>query len=60
MPEIFVTSNSVIYCTYVPGKPGICFAVYDECKYSDTFWLAVLVCLYSTPSHYHHSIQFNP
>ena len=30
--------------TYVPGKPGICFhyyfAVYDECKYSDTFWLA--------------------
>ena len=26
------------------GKPGICFhyycAVYDECKYSDTFWLA--------------------
>ena len=29
---------------HVPGKPGICFhyycAVYDECKYSDTFWLA--------------------
>ena len=41
---MFVTSYSVIYCIYVPGKPGICFhyhcAVYDECKYSDTFWLA--------------------
>ena len=29
---------------YISGKTGICFhyhcAVYDECKYSDTFWLA--------------------
>ena len=44
VPEVFVTSYSVTYCIYVPGKPGICFhyycAVYDECKYSDTFWLA--------------------
>ena len=44
VPEMFVTSYSVAYCIYVPGKPGICFrkycAVYDECKYSDTFWLA--------------------
>ena len=44
VPEMFVTSYSVTYCTYVPGKPGICFhyycAVYDECKYSYTFWLA--------------------
>ena len=41
---MFVTSYSVTYCIYVLGKPGICFhyyyAVYDECKYSDTFWLA--------------------
>ena len=41
---MFVTSYSVTYCIYVPGQPGICFhyycAVYDECKYSDTFWLA--------------------
>ena len=41
---MFVTSYSVTYCIYVSGKPGICFryycAVYDECKYSDTFWLA--------------------
>ena len=44
VPEMFVASYSVTYCTYVPGKAGICFhyycAVYDECKYSDTFWLA--------------------
>ena len=44
VPEMFVTSYSVTYCIYVPGKPGICFhyhcAVYDECKYSDTFRLA--------------------
>ena len=42
--EMFVTSYSITYCIYVPGKPGIrvqyyC-AVYDEHKYSDTFWLA--------------------
>ena len=44
VPEMFVTWYSVTYHIYVPGKPGICFyyycAVYDECKYSDTFWLA--------------------
>ena len=44
VPEMFVTSYSVTYCIYVPRKPVICFhhycAVYDECKYSDTFWLA--------------------
>ena len=41
---MFVTSYSVTYCICVPREPGICFhyycAVYDECKYSDTFWLA--------------------
>ena len=44
VPPMFVTSHSVTYCIYVPGKPGTCFhyhcAVYDECKYSDTLWLA--------------------
>ena len=44
VPGMFVTSYSVTYCIYFPGKPGICFryycAVYDERKYSDTFWLA--------------------
>ena len=33
----------ITYCTCVPGEPGTCFhyycAVYDECKYSDTFLL---------------------
>ena len=41
---MFLTSYSVTYCMYIPGKPGICFhyycAVYDEWKYSDTSWLA--------------------
>ena len=44
VPEMFITSYSVSDYIYVPAKPGICFhyycAVYDECKYSDTFWLA--------------------
>ena len=44
VPEMFGISYSVTYCIYVPGKPKICFhyycAVYDECKYSDTFRLA--------------------
>ena len=44
VPEMFVKSYSVTSRIYVPGKPGICFhyycAVYDECKYWDTFWLA--------------------
>ena len=44
VPEMLVTSYSATNCIYVPRKPGICFhfycAVYDECKYSDTFWLA--------------------
>ena len=50
VPEMFVTSYSVTYCIYVPDKPGICFhyycAVYDECKYSDTFWLADRIRLF--------------
>ena len=50
VPEMFVTSYSVIYCIYILGKPGFCFhyycAVYDECKYLDTFWLADRVCLF--------------
>ena len=41
---VCLTSYSVTYCIYVPGNMGICFhyycAVYDECKYLDTFWLA--------------------
>ena len=43
VPEMFVTSYYVTYCTCVLGEPGTCFhycAAYDKCKYSDTFWLA--------------------
>ena len=47
---MLVSSYSVTYSIYVPGKMGICFhyycAVYDECKYSDTFWLADRTCLF--------------
>ena len=56
VPEMFVTSYSVTYCTYAPGKPGICLLC--------SLWWAqiigcfglqiVFACLYSTPSHYHH------
>ena len=41
--ERFVKSYSVTYCIYISGKTGIFFhyycAVYDECKWSDTFCL---------------------
>ena len=41
---MFVASYSFTYCIYVPGKQEICFyyycAVYDECKYLDTFWFS--------------------
>ena len=44
VPEMFVTSYSVSYYIYIPGKPGICFHYYcaasGECKQSDTFWIA--------------------
>ena len=46
---MFVTSYSVTYCIYIPGKPGFCShycADYEECKYSDTFWLADRVRLF--------------
>ena len=42
--DMFVTLYSVTYYIYVSGKPWICFhyycAVYDECKYWNTIWLA--------------------
>ena len=52
---MFVTSYSVTYCIYIPGKPGFCFhyccAVFYECKHSDTFWLADRVHLICTLYH---------
>ena len=56
VPEMFVTSYSVTYFIYIPGKPGFCFhyycTVYDELKWSDTFWLAdrIRLFLYNTIS----------
>ena len=48
--EMFVTSYSVTFCIYIPGKQGFCFhhycAVYDECKYSDTLWPADRIRLF--------------
>ena len=48
--EMFVTSYSGTYYIYIPGKPGLCFhyyrADYDECKYSNMFWLADRVRLF--------------
>ena len=50
VPEMFVTSYSVTYCIYIPGKPGIWFHYYGavcyECKQSDTFWLADRIRLF--------------
>ena len=59
VPEMFVTSYSATYCIYVPGMPGICFQYIVQFMMSANsrirFGLQiVLVCLYSTPSHYHH------
>ena len=47
---MFVTSYSVIYCIYIPGKPGFCFhyhcADYDEWQNLDKFWLVDRVRLF--------------
>ena len=44
---MLVASYSVTYCIYIPG---FCFhyycAVYDECNWSDTFWLADRIRLF--------------
>ena len=43
VPEMFVTSYSVTYCIYVPGKPGIHYQYFVQFMMSAnsrTFWLA--------------------
>ena len=57
--EMFVASYSVTYSIYVPGKPGIFFHYYVQfmmiANSRIRFGLQiVLVCWYSTPSHYHY------
>ena len=59
VPEMFVTSYSVTYCIYVPGNREFVFIISVQLMMSANIWISfglqiVLVCLYSTPSHYHH------
>ena len=63
VPEMFVTSYSVTYCIYIPGKPGICFISIVQFMMSANsrirFGLRIVfVCLYITPFHYHHCANF--
>ena len=60
---MFVTSYSVTYCIYIRGKPGIgfhCIVQFMMSAYSRIrFGLQIVfVCLYITPSHYHHCANF--
>ena len=59
VPEMFVTSYPVIYCIYVPGNREFVFIIIVQFIMSENSRIRfalqiVLVCLYSTPSHYHH------
>ena len=59
VPGMLVTSYSVTYWIYIPGKPGFCFhyycSVYDSANSRIRFGLQIVfVCFYITPSHYHH------
>ena len=51
--------NSLTYCIYVPGKPGIWFIIIVQLMMGTNIRIRfglqiVLVCLYNTPSHYHY------
>ena len=60
VPEMFVTSYPVIYCICIPRKTRILFSLLLH----SLWWVQiagyvmalqiVFVCLYFTPSHYHH------
>ena len=56
---MFVTSYSVTYCIYIPGKPEFVFIIVVQFMMSANIRIRfglqiVFVCLYITPSHYHH------
>ena len=58
VPEKFVTSYSVTYCIYIPGKPGFCFRCLFVVIFSCSLWWVqivgyVLACR-SYSFHYHH------
>ena len=59
VPEMFVTSYSITYYIYIPGKRGVCFHYYVQFMMSANIRMRfglqiVLVCLCITSSHYHH------
>ena len=56
---MFLVSYSVTYSIYVLGKPDFVFIIIVQFVISANIRIRfglqiVLVCLYSTPSHYHH------
>ena len=59
VPEMFAASYSVAYCIYIPGNRDFVFIVIVQFMMSANSrirfgLLIVFVCLYITPSHYHH------
>ena len=61
---MFVTSYSVTYCIYVPGNWEFVFIIIVQFMMSANSRIClalqiVLVCLYSTPSHYHHCARLS-
>ena len=59
VPEMFVTSCSVTYCIYILGRPAIFYIIIVQIMMSANIPIRlglqiVFVCLYITPSHYHH------
>ena len=63
VPEMFVASYSVTYCICIPGKREFVFVSIVQFMMSANnqirFGLQIaFVCLYITPSHYHHCANF--
>ena len=65
VPEMFVTSYSVTYCLYIPFRENQEFVFISIMQFMMSansrirFGLQILLlCLYITPSHYHHCANF--
>ena len=63
VPEMFVSSYSVTYCIYIPGNREFVFISIEQFMMSANSWIRfglqiIFVCLYITPSHYHHCANF--
>ena len=58
-----VTSYSVAYYIYIPGKPGFCFncyyAAYDECKNRTRFGLQIVVVCVVVSKFIHYTISLS-